>query len=283
MNSYEQYQEDKKLRLLEKAKNLRDAANQKRQSSFDNISGLPAGQPILIGHHSEKKHRRLLERSDNLMIKAKELDEQAEQLEYKANAIGSTNVISTNDPDALKKLKARLDFLTRDHAAKLEIDKLYRKNKSVGFTDLLNQMNIIFERYNLEKIDINGKDIKRHIEINISFYGKPCATLYEAKKIKELKNRIKLLENRQEKNDQYIKYPSYEARFCYKESQIRFTFESKPDLQVIKLLKAKGMKWSPSKGEWVRKMTDNAFSQAKELVTALETIYDETVVEKVTG
>lgn len=60
---------------------------------------IPPGQPILVGHHSERGHRRLLEKSDNAMRKSVELDEKAkyyndraEASEYTANGKKFKNV-----------------------------------------------------------------------------------------------------------------------------------------------------------------------------------------------
>ena len=35
-------------------------------------SGIPFGQPILVGHHSERRHRRVIERADHAMRRSVE-------------------------------------------------------------------------------------------------------------------------------------------------------------------------------------------------------------------
>jgi hypothetical protein len=66
------------------------------------------GQPILVGHHSEKRHRRDLERSDNIMRKAVEDGKEAERLKQRADASESSGAISSDDPEALPKLREKL-------------------------------------------------------------------------------------------------------------------------------------------------------------------------------
>lgn len=53
--------------------------------SHDLVKGIPMGQPILVGHHSEKHHRRTLDQSWNALGKAITLSDKAEQHESRAD------------------------------------------------------------------------------------------------------------------------------------------------------------------------------------------------------
>ena len=64
------------------AKHSTEAFNQ----SCKMVEHIPAGQPILVGHHSESGHRRLLDRSWNTLGKSVKLDEKAKYYERKAEA-----------------------------------------------------------------------------------------------------------------------------------------------------------------------------------------------------
>lgn len=61
-----------------KANGLMDAANEGRDF-------LALGEPIKVGHHSEKRHRSLIERNHNRMFKALEIEKVAEAHESKAD------------------------------------------------------------------------------------------------------------------------------------------------------------------------------------------------------
>ena len=50
----------------------------------EEATGIPLGQPILVGHHSERAHRKVLERADNAMRKSIEEDKKAEDYESRA-------------------------------------------------------------------------------------------------------------------------------------------------------------------------------------------------------
>lgn len=59
----------------------RDAAV---QTSDDAVAGIPMGQPILVGHHSETRHRRALARSDANMRRALDENKRAEKWDDRA-------------------------------------------------------------------------------------------------------------------------------------------------------------------------------------------------------
>lgn len=53
--------------LTAKAQRLNAAADERRAAADTIMSAIPLGQPILVGHHSERRHRRDLERLDSHM------------------------------------------------------------------------------------------------------------------------------------------------------------------------------------------------------------------------
>ncbi|MEP4193806.1 MAG: DUF3560 domain-containing protein, partial [Sneathiella sp.] len=63
--TYEQKQSDKKARFEELAENARERALNSTASAMRQLSGIEPGQPILVGHHSEKRHRKALEKHDD--------------------------------------------------------------------------------------------------------------------------------------------------------------------------------------------------------------------------
>ena len=78
-------------------------AAQKRILDF-----IPMGQPILIGHHSEKRHRADLNRADNLMRKPCEANNKAKHYDNKAESARDNDAIFSDDPEALRKLREKL-------------------------------------------------------------------------------------------------------------------------------------------------------------------------------
>lgn len=65
-----------------------DNADRRSKEAFDRamgaVEGIPFGQPILVGHHSEKRHRAAIAKSDNAMRKSVEESDKASRLANKA-------------------------------------------------------------------------------------------------------------------------------------------------------------------------------------------------------
>jgi len=89
------------------------------------LSFISPGQPILVGHHSEKRHRRDLKRMDQHMEKAVALANKADYLEEKAASVGQGGIASDN-PDALALLQAKLAKREARQQAMKEANKATR-------------------------------------------------------------------------------------------------------------------------------------------------------------
>ncbi|MDD2711189.1 MAG: DUF3560 domain-containing protein [Verrucomicrobiae bacterium] len=113
MNAYEIKQAARAGRyrtLAQKAHQESDAAYQSYKNIADQI---PFGQPILVGHHSEARHRRDIDRMDSAMSRSVQEEKKAKYYERKAatiqNNLDTGRVVSSDDPEAIQKLKARID------------------------------------------------------------------------------------------------------------------------------------------------------------------------------
>jgi len=101
--SFAEQQESKVERAAERVERMEthaDNAERRAAVAFDRAdlseekSGIPFGQPILVGHHSERRHRRAIERADNAMRrgieesdKAKYFAGRAASAEYTASQV----------------------------------------------------------------------------------------------------------------------------------------------------------------------------------------------------
>lgn len=72
--------------LARKASAKREASDRYWDSSDASARHFPLGQPVLVGHHSEARHRREQQRMDDLAHKAIAADNEAAELERKARA-----------------------------------------------------------------------------------------------------------------------------------------------------------------------------------------------------
>ncbi len=95
------------------------------------LKEIPPGQPILVGHHSENRHRRDLDKIDRNMRKSVEADEKADYYAARAEAAASNTAISSDDPEAVEKLQAKLEGLQAEQAMMKAINAYYRKHKTL--------------------------------------------------------------------------------------------------------------------------------------------------------
>ncbi len=77
---------------------------------------IPMGQPILVGHHSEARHRRDLDKSWNLMGKGVELSNKAESHEGKSEYWASrANDINLSMPESVEYYEHKLEEAKMKH------------------------------------------------------------------------------------------------------------------------------------------------------------------------
>ncbi len=121
-NPYESKQEARRERLTLAAAEARARSGAAFDRARKIADAIPCGQPILAGHHSEARHRADVGRIDRGMRAGVDEAAHAEDLARRAEAIG-TGGISSDDPDAVEKLRAELAELEAAHAR----DKAWNK------------------------------------------------------------------------------------------------------------------------------------------------------------
>jgi len=127
--------------------NAERKSDQYYKASHEGADFLALGEPIKVGHHSEHKHRALIERNNNRMSKSVELLKVAESYESRAEYwAGKATTINLSMPESLEfyefqleKAKAKHEGLKngtieRDHSfsltyAKKEVNELEEKVK----------------------------------------------------------------------------------------------------------------------------------------------------------
>lgn len=173
MGGRSDYEERRKQRI-EKYKELSMKA-QERSSRYSNsnanrILQIAPGQPILVGHHSEKKHRKLIKRAQDDIRKSIEEDNKSEFYKERAIIAENSKVIYSDDPQAINKLKEKLERLENERASIKAREHSTWELTNIGATiretkkriERLEKLdNIDFKEINLE----NGKVIHNK-EIN---------------------------------------------------------------------------------------------------------------------
>ncbi len=260
MNPYEQKQAEKKARYEARAEKARMEASARFGAADlrEENSGIPMGQPILVGHHSEKKHRRALERADSNFRKGIEAEQRAETYERRAANMGSA--ISSDDPEAVTKLLAKIEVAESRQNLMKKANKAARKKGATAEsvakalkidTEAAARIltpntfgDIGFARFELTNNNANIRRMKQRVEQ----LRREAATV-EAEPIEG--NGYQLIESK-------------------KDNRIRFIFDGKPSAQIRTFLKRFGFKWAPSIGAWQRQLNGAGRSAAEQVVNILE-------------
>lgn len=127
-NYYSYVREDglnRKQILINKSEKYKTASNKSRlasnnyyEASKEGSEFLSLGEPIKVGHHSEKRHRALIERNNNRMGKCIEFDEKSKiQLEKSENIkMKLDSEIQIDTPECLDDLIEKLREAKATHA-----------------------------------------------------------------------------------------------------------------------------------------------------------------------
>ncbi|MEZ8051395.1 MULTISPECIES: DUF3560 domain-containing protein [Vibrio] len=114
LGDYQERKESKRERLEERAAKAAAVSNERFNTASTLGKMLPFGQPILVGHHSEAKHRKHAESINTNMRKSVEAQDKADYLSRRADSVGSAGIAS-DDPEAVEKLKKKLEGLIKSH------------------------------------------------------------------------------------------------------------------------------------------------------------------------
>jgi hypothetical protein len=186
--------ESKRERRVDRFEQAADTAKQRSEQFYQRSNeGLPDnGQPILVGHHSEGRHRRALEKSWNNMGKSVQESKKAEYYADKAEAARSNTSISSDDPDALTKLKQKLEGLEADQNRWKAVNKVV---KSTAFNKLTDDAEKL--KYVMDKMGCDELKAAEYISGYDQRYG-PGFPQYKLSNnnanMKRIKQRIKELE-----------------------------------------------------------------------------------------
>lgn len=257
MNSYEERQQERKERYLQLAEQAEQESRSAWREADKMAEAIPMGQPILVGHYSERADRAFRDRIDGKHRKAVELDSKAEYYRQKAESVGSGG-ISGLDPDAVTKLEKELEKRMQAQ------ERMKAANRAVRLKDI-------------EKGDAKLREMG-YTDSNISELRKPdfCGRIGYADymlqnnnaNIHRIKERIADLKAMKENVMENIETDLY--TFKQEDGRYQFVFDGKPADNVRTILKGNGFKWSPSRGAWVRQATVNARYSAKRVMQELQ-------------
>lgn len=253
--------EGRRDRLQNRADKAAAASDALFTQSREMAAVIPLGQPILIGHHSEKRDRNYRQRIQDKGRKGLAEGKKAESLQAKADRVG-TGGISSDDPDAVDKLEEKLAKLQANQEIMKNANRIIRK-KNLSDAQKLAE---------LIKAGLSEKTAKAAQEPDdLNRVGFPAYILQNNNaNIKSVQERIEKLKELQQRVDREVATGTYTYREDSSENRILFIFDGKPEENIRNTLKNWGFKWSPSRGAWVRMLNANGLYAAKRVNEALQ-------------
>ncbi len=267
MNAYEEKRMARAARLRERAAKLQQVANTNSIDKLcgENNTGIPMGQPILVGHHSERRHRKALERIDNKLRKGFEAGEEAARLREAAVAAENNNTISADDPEAIQKLKEKLAGMEKHQAAMVAANKIYRSGPQTE-----ESIAAIMAASGLTRENA----IKGYTPY-LGDLGFPGFTLRNnSANMRRVKLRIAQLEKTQAKPSISGERKGFQVEDDTEANRTRVLFPGKPAQPVIQWLKSHGFRWSPTNKAWQRSRSNGTDHLINELEKYLSVSLD---------
>ena len=265
LGDYQERQEAKRDRLEERAAKAEAISNERSNTASTLGKMLPFGQPILVGHHSEAKHRKHAESINTNMRKSVEAQDKADYLSRRADSVGSAGIAS-DDPEAVEKLKKKLEGLIKSHELMKAVNKIVRSSHMTE-EDKIEYL-----------VNTHGQTEERAKKLLLpcEFFGKFGFDTYALQNSNaNIRTTKKRLEHLEALHNEAPLQGNGEAmgtawELYEEEGRIKFSFDGIPAEEVRKKLKSNGFKWSRYSKAWVRKLTPNAVFVTKRLITLLD-------------
>lgn len=255
-------QEARVNRLRELSVNAAKQSTEAYNQSYKMVEHIPPGQPILVGHHSERGHRSVLNRSWNALGKSVKLGEKAGYFERKAEAAENNNSIYLGDDDAVDRLQEKVDALEKAQGMMKAANKIVRSKK----------LNDIAK---VEQLQTLGFSENKAIELTkpdrYGEYGFPSYMLSNNNaRIRDAKQRRDRARKLKETEDKEYTINGVRVVENAKENRLQLFFAGIPSKEIRSQLKENcTFRWTPSIGCWQAYLNRWCIERAKVILNSI--------------
>jgi hypothetical protein len=226
--------------------------------------GIPFGQPILVGHHSERRHRRDAAKIESNMRKGVAAAAEAERLDRRAARAESNEAISSDDPEAIAKLRAKVAEIETTKERMKFCNTVIRKARKAAAGKGTDETQAIIDA--LVKALGWPKD-KAALLTKPDCFGNIGFADFEltnrGAEVRRLKKRIAELEARATVPETELTFG--DVKVVLADNRVQIHFPGKPSDELRTELKQNGFKWAPSVGAWQRMPSQWAWDMAKRI------------------
>jgi hypothetical protein len=218
---------------------------------------IPFGQPIHVGHYSEGRDRRYRQKIWDKMSQSVKHEKTAKYYAGKVNAAENNHAISSDDPEAIAKIKREIEGLEKNQEAMKAANKIAKSKK-------------LTKDEKIEALNASGHD--GNSLMNPRWHYAECYQGFELSNnnanINRLKKRLEQLQKdlieSVELGDTEQTYEQHGIIVVHARSinRLQLKFNGKPSDQVRSILKSNGFRWAPSEMAWQRFLKNSDYALA---------------------
>lgn len=259
-SNYEQRRQARKEAFLKLS-----ASNTQLSTSLwketNQMASMMNGQPILIGHHSEGRHRRDIEKMHSKMSRSVQADKKAEHYADRAETIEKNYAISSDDPNALSRLTDKLEKLVKMQETVKAANIIVKSKK------LLPEQKVV----QLQTLGFSEEKAKSLLEPDFAGrLGFPRFVLSNNNQnMKTIRDRIAKLNALSQIKTTEEEINGRKLVINAEDNRVQIFFDNKPTEEIRIRLKRSGFRWAPSVGAWMKQINLHAIWQAKEILKSL--------------
>jgi hypothetical protein len=245
-----------------RAARLKVKASDGFRRSHDIGSRIPFGQPILVGHHSERGHRRAIEKMHNADAQAYSASKYAEELERRARSVERRPTIQASDSDAVDQYRDKLARLIGERDKMKATNNAWRKYEKKGDASALHALNFTEEHI---------LRMKETIATAYSWEKQPYAgwaLTNIGARIRDIEKKVERLAQAKVAPEKIVEANGVRLEDCPADNRVRLFFPGKPDETTRTNLKRNGFRWSPSVGCWQAYRNWHSMEHAKTFIEA---------------
>lgn len=224
--------------------------------SIEMSKRIPMGQPVHVGHYSEKSDRNYRDRVWNTMGQSVKHSETAEHYRDKAAAAACNTAISSDDPEAIVKLKAKIAGLEAKQERMKATNKIIKSAKIANKIEALQELG-----HSLESAE---RIMTPQRWRGVGYQGYELTN--NSANIRRLKQRLEHLEKSlvtaATKGDEEKVYPQYglTVKLARSINRLQLVFEEKPDRSTCQMLGSNGFVFARSNMAWQRRLSNSAYA-----------------------
>jgi len=242
VKKYQERQEAKAERFQELAEKAEKESDNRYKAAKQIGDFIPMGQPILVGHHSEGRHRRDLYKIDTNMRKSIEADEKAKYYAEKVANTENSYAIRTDDPEAIVKLIEKYNSLVKNQELMKAANKIIKNKK-------------LQEAEKVEQLQDIGLTERQAIEIMApGHFGGPGFPSFSLTNnnanIRSTEQRIEYLRKQQTQESKELEINGVKVVDNTEANRLQIFFDSIPEAETRAALKRNGFRWSPTNKAW---------------------------------